>query len=402
MSAERAGPSPAVVSIQRGLERLAASEPLPASPSARAGREFLHASLDAIARDNDWLPSEQDLETLGAGIDEAARIVAASAIAAHREARAGTSALLRLHRQLLSAEPGGAARVLLHASNYGARREASNPIQPDPALLALRAPGDLPRQSVEQALVILDEACCVAVVAVLDIAGGLREDRAVGLAVTRIARTFAAMSEEARGAREFAATGQSGDAWQLMEQAGRIYLRERMAAAGRILLDAVPPVGGKGADGLARAYAQHLIDGSETPPDVRPAAARALFVLHREQYARYAESACFDLDWIIPRWLNRHLFGLQESPLETIPGPAVAAPFPDLHEMGLSDLFTELPARTREPAREALEYGLAVVVTGLWGEAACMGDQPAEGLLFAARRLARHARSVRRHLDLAA
>ena len=172
-----------------------------------------------------------------------------------------------------------------------------------------------------------------------------------------------------------------------------------MAAIGGMLLDASTSGEDAGKD-LLQAYARHLIEGDAAIPDMRPDDADALLEATGTVLVTYSQRARFDLDWVVPRWLNRHAFDLRMSTASVIAGAVAAAPFPDIHEMEFSDRLHRLPYEAQGAGVAALESGAAFVATGLHGTAKYTAGPTGEALLFAARRVARHALAARRRLTM--
>ena len=365
----------------------------------QAGRDFLRNAMLEIEQDEGWLPAAQTLGGIGpAGVEEAARIVAAGVIDDYRTTRTVWQYQLRMVRHLVLDGATGPTAMLADALRYRADRVTPNLLEPDPVLIALGAPEAASAEAAAEALAMLATACRVAALDVdhlAEHAGGHTDAIA---AITRAAGTLLDMSDEADDARSFALTDNASSAPRSsVDQHRRRRWREQMKAIGRIMFDATGPEPNGGGE-LVRAYAHHLVTGECHVPDIRPDDVSRLFDVTVTATERYGESLDCDSEWLVPNWLMAHLSTLATSRLDRIPGATVATPFVDAHALNLGRWFDTLPRTAHAVGQEAFESGATLAVAGLHGLAARANDGVRDAAMFAARRVARHALMGRREL----
>ena len=352
----------------------------------QAGRSFLRNAILEIEQDDGWLPDKHVLDVVGpAGIEEAARIVAAGVIDDYRTTGSLWQYQLRLVRHLVLGGATGPVAMLASALRYRADSVSPNLIEPDPVLIALGAPEETRSDAAAEALAMLDSACRVAALDVDHIATHAGDDSDAIAAITRAAGALLGISDEAGDARSFALTGKATSAPRsAFDQHRRRYWREQMVEIGRIICDATGPES-SGASELVRAFSRHLITGEDHVPDIRADDEHTLFELTVTATERYCESLDCDSDWLVPNWLMMHLTTLATSRLERIPGAMVATPFVDAHALNLGRWLEALPRTAHAAGQEAFESGTTFAVAGLHGLAARANDDVRDAVMFAAR-----------------
>ena len=369
-------------------------------PALQAGREFVRGVMLEIEGNAGWLPGVDILHGIGpAGVEEAARIVAAGVIDSYRTTGKMWMYQLRLVRHLVQEGTAGPAAMLAAASCYREDSVPPNGLYTDRVLIALGAPEAPGAEAAAEVLLMLDQACSLAALDVGHLAEHVGAESAAAAAISLAAVVFLDMSDEAGDARSFVLADNSREPRCSIDQAMRQRWREQMSALGLLMLNSATPEAD--AD-LVRAYARHLVTGTGDLPDIRPEQVDALFDAHVTATERYSDSLApdsellaLDSDWLVPTWLVVHLTELRTIRRARIPGAVVGARFVDPHVLLLGNKFRVLPWAGHEAGLTALEIGASFVVAALQGLAARAAPDVREAALFAARRVARQALAAR-------
>ena len=379
-------------SIERSIERADAA----GGALNHAGLGFARMAASEIRADAAWLPSDAAIAQLGDdALDLVLRIVSAGMIDDWRVAHRVWSYQSRLYRQCAYAENTTPERRLSAAAAYRVGDESPNPLEPDLVLIALRAPARPEPGIAREVLLDLAAAHRVSALDVNHLAEHGPRDVQSAAAVTFAGGLYLDMADDAELAAATITAELLGASPQPAPEI--LSIRNEMAAIGSMILSLYPDDDSPETF-LVRAFGRHLTSGNNALPNVTVGDIPLLTEAVAEGANEYLAHRDDMPDSYYLNGIASHLRHVSVETDDAVASARLATPFPDRHLASLTQRLLSLEATAHSDGVQAIEIGADFVVAGLTGLAERHQGEARDAYLFAARGVARTARTSREHL----